>query len=192
MTYRERREARADRLREWAEKRERKAEHDYQAARQIADRIPFGQPILVGHHSEGRARRDAARIDAGMRRSIEHAETAARMTARAATIDAQAASAIYSDDPDALDRIRDRIADLEGERDRIKAYNASCRKGTPDLDLLTGQEQRALADAARYAPGGLRGGQFPAYHLTNLTGNIARQRKRLQQLEAKAARQEQS
>ncbi|VVN27836.1 hypothetical protein PS623_04627 [Pseudomonas fluorescens] len=37
----------------------------------ISNTIPFGQPILVGHHSEGRARKDAGRIDAHMRRSIQ-------------------------------------------------------------------------------------------------------------------------
>jgi hypothetical protein len=33
--------------------------------------IPFGQPILVGHHSEGRARRDQGRIESGMRAGVE-------------------------------------------------------------------------------------------------------------------------
>ena len=32
--------------------------------------IPPGQPILVGHHSERRARRDAQRIENGMKRAV--------------------------------------------------------------------------------------------------------------------------
>jgi ParB/RepB/Spo0J family partition protein len=43
---------------------------------QISKRFEFGQPILVGHHSEGRARRDAARIDSNMRKSFEDRDRA--------------------------------------------------------------------------------------------------------------------
>jgi hypothetical protein len=31
----------------------------HQKARELGDQIPFGQPILVGHHSENRMRRHA-------------------------------------------------------------------------------------------------------------------------------------
>jgi hypothetical protein len=36
----------------------------------LAAMIPPGQPILVGHHSERRARRDALRIENGMKRAV--------------------------------------------------------------------------------------------------------------------------
>lgn len=36
----------------------------------LAAMIPPGQPILVGHHSERRARRDAQRIENGMKRAV--------------------------------------------------------------------------------------------------------------------------
>lgn len=74
MTYRERREARAEKLREWAAKRDAKSAAGFQAARTVADGIPLGQPILVGHHSEKRHRRDIARIDSGMRAGAEKTE----------------------------------------------------------------------------------------------------------------------
>jgi hypothetical protein len=59
-------------------------------AKAIGDMIPFGQPILVGHHSEARHRRDLAKIDTNMRKGIEaHSEAqaaaAAAERARAAT-----------------------------------------------------------------------------------------------------------
>ncbi|MGH7327645.1 MAG: DUF3560 domain-containing protein, partial [Polyangiaceae bacterium] len=41
------------------------------AARERADRIPFGQPILIGHHSEKRHRRDLERIHRGHERAFE-------------------------------------------------------------------------------------------------------------------------
>lgn len=181
-TYCERREARADRLRDWAGKREAKAESDYEQAARMADAIPFGQPILIGHHSEGRDRRYRDRIGSAMDRSVESQRKADSMNSRAATIEAQLAGSIYSDDEDAVERLQERIAGLEAERDQIKAYNATCRKGSPDTSLLTEQDKKCLLSVLKYTPYQSKGGAFPSYHLSNLTGNITRNRKRLEQL----------
>ena len=184
MTYRERRLRKAERLREWAGKREQKATAAYGKAHGIADMIPFGQPILVGHHSEGRARRDQGRIHAGMRASIEHGQKADDFRGRAAGIEAAADRAIYSDDPDAIEQLETRIVGLEAERDRIKAFNASCRKGARDVSLLDERQQAKLESVAKVAAYSLgKNGAYPAYALTNLGGNINRQRERLRQLQ---------
>lgn len=76
---------RAERLDDRAERAEQAAQTSREAARAISDRIPLGQPILVGHHSEGRARRDAARLTGHMDASLEHAETARRVREAART-----------------------------------------------------------------------------------------------------------
>jgi hypothetical protein len=47
------------------------------SAHQILDIIPPGQPILVGHHSEGRHRRDLARVDRYFQKAGEEDEAAA-------------------------------------------------------------------------------------------------------------------
>jgi hypothetical protein len=47
------------------------------SAHQILDIIPPGQPILVGHHSEGRHRRDLARVDRYFEKAREEDEAAA-------------------------------------------------------------------------------------------------------------------
>lgn len=191
-TYRERREAKAARLREWAGKREVKAEAAYNGARQTADLIPLGQPVLLGHHSQRRHQRDLERIDAGYRRSFEHARKAEEMSRKAANIEAAAAHAIYSDDADAIERLEERIGELEAERDRIKAYNASCRKaaktgGTGDVSLLDEKQRANLASVARVAAFQIgAGGAYPRYALTNLGGNITRNRKRLEELRRRA------
>ncbi|WP_432008803.1 DUF3560 domain-containing protein [Streptomyces bacillaris] len=72
----ERAEARAERFEGYADNAATSSNTAHAAAKQIADGIPLGQPIIVGHHSEGRARRDAARIDTNMRRSISDAKRA--------------------------------------------------------------------------------------------------------------------
>ena len=183
MTYRERQEAKAKRLHEWAGKREAKAATAYDAARTLGDSIPFGQPILVGHHSEKRARRDQDRIVGAMRRGGENKRKAGSMEARATGIEAQLENSIYSDDTDAIEKLMERVAALEAERDRIKAYNATCRKGARDVSLLTEAEKADLVSIAKFAPYQMgKGGAFPGYKLTNLNGNLNRNRKRLEAL----------
>lgn len=123
MTYRERRERKAEKLRDWSDKRRVKAETAFGTAHRIGDGIPFGQPILVGHHSEKRHRRDIARIDAGMRNGIEHTRTADDMESRATNIERALDRAIYDDDPDAIERLQEKLAGLEAKREGIKAFN---------------------------------------------------------------------
>lgn len=184
-TYRERRLAKAARLREWAEKREVKAETAFDTADRLSSVIPMGQPILVGHYSESRDRRYRERIVSAMDRGVEHSRKAAQMAARADGIEQAASRAIYSDDADAIDRLRERIAELEAERDRIKRYNASCRKGTPDESVLDERQLADLDSIRRVASFQLgKNGAFPSYALSNLSGNIKRNRDRLTALEA--------
>lgn len=62
---------RAERMGTKADKLEAQAEAHRAAADRISENIPFGQPILVGHHSESRARRDAQRIRTNIDKSLE-------------------------------------------------------------------------------------------------------------------------
>lgn len=73
----ERQEARANRL-------EAESDARLAAARQIQDGIPLGQPILVGHHSERRHRKDLARIDTNYRKGFDAHDEAKTTAARAA------------------------------------------------------------------------------------------------------------
>jgi len=173
-------ERRAEQRREWAEGRRDKSDAAFGQARAISDMIPFGQPILVGHHSEGRARRDQVRIQSGVGKGVEHHQMAQHHEEKADNIRAQLERSIFSDDPDAVERLQERIAELEAQRDRIKAYNASCRKGSPDESLLDDAQRASLATVRRVCPYQMgKKGEMPGYELTNLGGNIRRLQKRL-------------
>lgn len=80
----ERAENRADRFDTYHDKREKEADQTYAAAKNLAGNIPLGQPILVGHHSERRARKDAEKIESGYRRAVQLWDTAEYWTRRAA------------------------------------------------------------------------------------------------------------
>lgn len=72
----QRSEERAERFEDYSDNRTQDAERAHKAVHAIADNIPFGQPILVGHHSEKHARKDAERIENGMRRAVKMWEQA--------------------------------------------------------------------------------------------------------------------
>jgi protein-L-isoaspartate O-methyltransferase len=80
----ERAEERAERFEGYEENRTADAQRAERAVAEIADGIPLGQPILVGHHSERRARKDAERIENGMRKAVKMWDTAAYWKSRAA------------------------------------------------------------------------------------------------------------
>ena len=179
MTYRERRQRRAERLREWAAKRQAGAAAVF-AAHEVyrGDHAFNSQP---GHSPE------RARVIAREDRAFESLRKAESMSHRADGIEAQLRGAIYSDDPDAIEQLEKRIAGLEAERERIKAYNASCRRGQTDESLLDEAQRASLASVREYAPFQLgKNGAFPAYALSNLSGNIKRNRDRLVDLIRKA------
>lgn len=79
----ERAEERAERFETYSDKRTTDAERAHAAVETLANGIPLGQPILVGHHSERRARKDAERIQNGMRQAVKMWETADYWTQRA-------------------------------------------------------------------------------------------------------------
>jgi len=70
--------ARADRREELAEAAKTRARSKDVSVREISDNIPLGQPILVGHHSEKRHRRDLARIQNGTRKTYEEMDKVKR------------------------------------------------------------------------------------------------------------------
>ena len=182
MTHRERLEAKAEKRHEWAEGRTEKAATSYAAGSQALDAIPFGQPV---HGLRDRNYRDKA--TAKLERSWEHSKMAEHHEQAAAGLERQLRTSIYDDDLDAVQRLEEKIGRLEAERGRIKAYNATARKGAPDLELLDERQRANLALSIRVAPYAVKNGAFPGYGLTNLSANINRLRKRLEGLRRQEA-----
>ena len=85
-------EARAERMAGYAANAAARSDAAYQRSHQIADGIPFGQPILVGHHSERRHRKDLDRIHNLMGKSIAEGKAAEHYEHRAANAETYQAS----------------------------------------------------------------------------------------------------
>ena len=215
QTYREKREKRAERLRDWGEKQEKRAEEGEKTFDDIHEHIPLGQPILNGHHSEKRHRRDLSRADNALQRSAEASKKAKKHNSRADTIEAQLNKSIYDDDPDAIEALVARIEDLESRRERIKKINAWFRRKAKASGLSvrdweysrnTNEEKARKAgdifteafhtnceleisdeEKKEILSGYKWNGVlgFPSYALQNLGGNIRRNQKRLEKLRSK-------
>jgi protein-L-isoaspartate O-methyltransferase len=111
----ERAEERAERFEEYSEHRAEDAERAHKTVKSITDFIPMGQPILVGHHSERHARKDAERIENGMRKAIRMWETSQYWEYRAK---GAIRAAKYKELPGVRAR---RIKGLEADIRRLKA-----------------------------------------------------------------------
>ena len=170
MTYRDRREARAENYREWAGKREQNAAAVFKANEPFTSDYAFNtQP-----GSFPLRRRVIASEDRAFR-SLDKAES---MRSRADGIESQLAAAIYDDDPDAIDQLRARIGRLEAERDAAKAANAAYRREhRAELAAMTPYQRDQAVP-------------YPGYHFQNLSGNLTRQRQRLARLERTARARE--
>lgn len=192
LPYEQRQEARRERLEERADKAQAEADARSKAASAIYDHIPLGQPILVGHHSEKRHRRDLKRAESNMRKGVEAAKAAAELARRAAAV---GTAGISSDDPEAVAKLKTKLNELEVMRDRMKAVNSAFRKaeGGAAAKLAACVTAGLLSeeDGARIARvtfGLCRHDKpFPPFELSNIGGRIRAAQKRVEQLQAQAA-----
>jgi hypothetical protein len=150
--------------------------------------IPFGQPVLVGHHSEGRHRRDIERIHAAMDRSVEESKKAEYYTDKASA--ALNNTAISSDHPDAVNLLKKKLADMEATRDQMKKINKKHAEflKNPETLKASGLTEETQEKIRNYKPRySWEPHPYPPYELTNLNGNMRRVKERIAELEAKEA-----
>lgn len=129
----DRAEERAERFDGYSERRMADANAARKAVHEIADNIPFGQPILVGHHSERHARRDAERIENGMRKAVKLWRTSQYWERRA---EGAIRAAKYKERPDVRAR---RIKTIEADKrkqERIRDEKATLLKLWTNLEKI--------------------------------------------------------
>jgi len=183
--YQEAREDKAQHYADLSKKASHRSDCAYQSARSIGDMIPFGQPILVGHHSEGRHRRDLGRIDSGMRKSIEESSKAEYYSNKANN--ALNNTDVKGDDPQAVEILTFKIQRALSHQHDMKRANALLKKkGGPDTQGLKdlGFKDEDIKNLSTPDFAGRIG--FPSYSLTNNNANIKRMRDRRDALEMSA------
>lgn len=180
MTYRERRQRKAERLREWAAKRNRDATAVFKRNEVFTKDHAFNtQP---GHIPL------RARVIAQNDRAFRSMQKAGEMKGRATGIESQLDQSIYDDDPDAREQLTERVAQLEAKRDRMKASNAAFRKGPEAWAAFLGvtAEKEAELRAELMGRHSWDRQPWPTSTLTNLSADIRRNKQRLERLAREA------
>jgi len=178
--YEAKQAARRARFEELAQKASGESQRRYKRASDIAGMIPFGQPILVGHHSERMARAHQKKIAQNMNASCEAQSKAKYYEQRAAAV---GNGGISSDDPEAVIKLREELAKLERLHDAMKQANACVRKNDRDGLAALGFSEARITQL--FTPDFCGRLGFPDYAIANNGANMRRIRKRLEELSAK-------
>lgn len=186
--YQAKREARVERLEERADIARQNSQSTYDRSRALTEHIPLGQPILVGHHSERRHRNTLDKSWNLMGKSVALSKKAEELERRASS--AASNSAISSDDPEALEKLRIKLSQLQAAHKTMVDANKVIRKAPKNepteekrvalVALGIPEKDHVELFAPRYGRPG-----FATYSLSNSTGNIGNVKKRIAELEAR-------
>jgi hypothetical protein len=185
-TFEERKQNRIDYAQEQAAKNDQKADELYNSAKQMADFIPFGQPILPGHHSEKRDRNFRKKIHNKFGQSFQAQDKAKYYERKAETI--ENSDAIFSDDPQAIEKLKEKLANLQSAQEFMKAANKCIKKKDKEGFLKIPHATEKMWDQLNTPdPMGRTG--FAGYSLQNNNAEMTRVRQRIAQLEKQATRE---
>lgn len=121
LDYYERKERRLERCETLATKNEHLSLLLYDEAKKMQNVIPFGQPVITGHYSEKRDRNFRQRIHNKYGKSFEAGDKAKYYKEKVSTIESN--RAISSDDPEAVQRLKEKIEGLESNQNLMKEAN---------------------------------------------------------------------
>lgn len=117
--YEERKQRRIERYKAVSQKAKKEAEaRSNSTANRILMMTP-GQPIIIGHHSERKARKLHRQAEYDIRKSIELSDKSDYYEAKVRHV--ENSNAIYNDDPKAIEKLKEKLERLENERNSIKA-----------------------------------------------------------------------
>lgn len=117
--YEERKEKKLERYLELSQKANKRSKEYLKKHDKIANTIPFGQPILVGHHSESRYRNDIKKMDNDIRKSIAEDKKANYYEDKIKSIESN--TSISSDDPNVIKKLEQKIVRLEEQKKKVKS-----------------------------------------------------------------------
>lgn len=104
-TYEEKLAERKERYEARAEKLQKESEESYEKSRKLAEVIPFGQPIIVGHYSERSDRNLRDKIHKTLGKSVELSRKADYYAEKAESV---GTSGISSDDANAIAKLAEK------------------------------------------------------------------------------------
>lgn len=187
MNYEAKRQARIERYKARAEKASQESTKLHEKAHKMASVIPLGQPILIGHHSEKTHRNLLKRIHKKTDKAVEEWEKSHYWKDRAKA--AENNRAIYSDDPKATIKLREKIQKAEELQTIMKKANQIIRSKPKNerteekIKKLMELGLKMFTAEKFFTPDFMGQIGFADYKLTNNNANIRRMKQRLADLE---------
>jgi hypothetical protein len=179
--YQDRLESKRERLEDRAEKANQQSNAFYESSKSLADMIPFGQPILIGHHSENRSRKHHEKIFNDMGKSVAAGNKADYLANKAANL---GCNGIASDDPEAIKKLKIMLESLQNSQEVMKSINKVIRSNhlndTEKLEYMIQTHKLKEADANQT----LKDRGFASYSLSNNNATINNTKERIKDLEA--------
>lgn len=172
-------EARLERYEERANKAQGNAHQLHSQAKTMASVIPFGQPILVGHHSERRDRNYRGRIHGTFGKAFEEQAKATHCRDKAQTV---GTGGVSTTAPDAIAELQTKLDKMIAAQVTMKQVNAEYRKGGFDGITCLSLQQIEELKATMSTVWRKNDKPFPAYSLTNNNANIRRVRQRIEDI----------
>lgn len=180
-------EDRADRFESRAQRLMSEGERIAQAGRDMFSRIPYGEPIHIGHYSEQRDRNYRKRADNKIRKGIETQSKGEYYAERAKS--ARANRAIKTEDPAALIKLREKLEQCESMQEKMRERNKIIRKVIKQFPDDLAAQQNFLAEnhpeikLKLLEPDFVGRIGYPDYALSNNSAEIRRLKKRIQAME---------
>lgn len=180
--------ARRERYLELADKAEAERDATEKQFRQLGDCMN-GQPILIGHHSEKRHRRDWDRQHRRLSKIVSLDKKADHYRDKAESV---GNGGISSDDSDAIAKLRDQLKGRETSQAHMKAVNNAHKRYLKDpasletVELSPEVKQTIRDHVPTYS---WEKHPYAPYELQNNNANIRRIRERIAELEKAATRE---
>lgn len=182
MTREERKQVRIERYNNLAANARKQSNELFEKSSRMGDAIPFGQPILVGHHSERWDRNYRNKIHNTMGKSVEADKKAEYYEYKAKA--AESNNAIYLEDEDSIQKLEAKIEKLIRLQECMKAANKIIRDKKlaeiVKIDKLKelGFSEKSAIELITPRRGGSLG--FETYQLSNNNACIRNAKQRLE------------
>ena len=184
-SYEAKQQERKERYLQLAEQAEQESRSVWREADKMADAIPMGQPILIGHHSERADRAFRDRIDRKCHKAVELDNKAEYYRHKAESVGSGGISGL---DPDAVAKLEKELEKRIEEQEHMKAANRAVKmkdteKGNAKLREM-GYTDSNISDLRKPDFCGRIG--YPDYMLQNNNASIRRIKERIADLQAAA------
>jgi hypothetical protein len=182
-SYEESQEARRERYENRSAAAAKESNERFARAQEMGSAIPFGQPILVGHHSEKSDRAFRNRLGKQYEKSFEAQKKADYYANKAQSVGTAGISGL---DPDAKYKVYEKLNNREKLQEKMQLANHIYRS-TPDAEERARKLKEAgFSEKAISAIQQANGVPFASYQITNNSAEIRRLKERMNTMSKEA------